>query len=181
MSDLQRSFAKAHISKPPPRPLSFNDVEEEDDDDLTNLRPTSPNDSSSSASSASSTGTIVPSPSQNLFERPKASTIKSRSAPLPWQDYFGQELFFPNPHQPDLIHHAYLTPPSSNGPLIVTHHGAGSSGLSFAAFFAELTKTLPTAGILSLDARDHGLTTTPDNLPLDLTLPTLAADLAASS
>jgi protein phosphatase methylesterase 1 len=61
--------------------------------------------------------------------------------------------------------------------LIVTHHGAGSSGLSFAAFFAELTKSLPTAGILSLDARDHGLTTTPPTLPLDLTLPTLAADL----
>jgi protein phosphatase methylesterase 1 len=105
------------------------------------------------------------------------STIKSRSAPLPWQDFFAQELYFPTPKHPGLVHHAYLTPPSSNGPLIVTHHGAGSSGLSFATFFSELTSVLPTAGILSLDARAHGSTTSPTDLPLDLTLPTLAADL----
>jgi protein phosphatase methylesterase 1 len=95
---------------------------------------------------------------------------------LPWQDFFAQELYFPNPEQPDLIHHAYLTPPT-NGPLIVTHHGAGSSGLSFAAFFSELTSILPTAGILSLDARSHGSTTSPPDLPLDLTLNILAKDL----
>jgi protein phosphatase methylesterase 1 len=106
-----------------------------------------------------------------------SSTIKSRSAPLPWQDFFAQELFFPNPDHPDLVHHAYLTPPTSTGPLIVTHHGAGSSGLSWAAFFSELTSIVPNAGILSLDARDHGLTSSPPDLPLDLTLPTLAADL----
>merc|ERR1711939_296693 len=152
MSDLQRAFARAHLSRLPPE---------------------APNDSSSSASSASSTGTIVPSPSRNLFERPKASAIKSRSAPLPWQDFFAQDLHFPNSQHPDLIHHAYLTPPSSNGPLIVTHHGAGSSGLSFAAFFSELGSLLPTAGILSLDARSHGYTTSPPSLPLDLTLATL--------
>lgn len=112
-----------------------------------------------------------------MLIRPR-SAIKSRSAPLPWQDFFGQELSFPNPEHPGLLHHTYLTPPSSTGPLIVTHHGAGSSGLSFAAFFAELGSLLPNAGILSLDARDHGLTTSPPSLPLDLTLATLAKDLA---
>lgn len=38
------------------------------------------------------------------------------------------------------------------------HHGAGSSGLSFATCAEELRKILPKAGVLSLDARSHGRT-----------------------
>lgn len=38
------------------------------------------------------------------------------------------------------------------------HHGAGSSGLSFATCADEIRKILPKAGILSLDARSHGRT-----------------------
>lgn len=79
------------------------------------------------------------------------------------------------------------------------HHGAGSSGLSFAACADEIRKILPNAGILSLDARGHGRTTTapvansPDHetpslaaaaqleaegqVQLDLTLETLSKDL----
>lgn len=64
------------------------------------------------------------------------------------------------------------------------HHGAGSSGLSFAVLSAEIRKRLPSAGILALDARGHGSTTlTPlsdstDTVPgLDLSLPTLSLDL----
>lgn len=179
MSDLQKSFAKAHISRLPPDlpPLTL-DERDEYDDEINDLPPTSPNDSSSSASSASSTGTIVPSPSRKLFERPKSATTKaSRTSPLPWNDFFAQELYFTNPTDPSITHHAYLTPPTSNGPLIVTHHGAGSSGLSFATFFKALGPLLPTAGILSLDARSHGLTTSSPDTPLDLTLPTLSSDL----
>lgn len=88
------------------------------------------------------------------------------------------------------------------------HHGAGSSGLSFAVVGAEIRKRLPTAGILSHDARGHGETCTstasapasststptppggegdggattaaaPAPPPLDLSLQTLAADLYA--
>lgn len=40
----------------------------------------------------------------------------------------------------------------------MTHHGAGSSGLSFALFASEIRKALPNAGVLSLDARGHGET-----------------------
>jgi protein phosphatase methylesterase 1 len=59
----------------------------------------------------------------------------------------------------------------------VTHHGAGSSGLSFAALTSEIRKRLPSAGILSLDARDHGSTKiTPEPEVLDLSLETLSAD-----
>jgi protein phosphatase methylesterase 1 len=77
MSDLQRSFARAHLSKLPPAPPHIPDAnvtideQDEDEDAVGDLRPESPNDSSSSASSASSAGTIVPSPSRNLFEKPR--------------------------------------------------------------------------------------------------------------
>lgn len=39
------------------------------------------------------------------------------------------------------------------------HHGAGSSGLSFATCADEIRKILPNAGFLSIDARSHGRTT----------------------
>lgn len=61
------------------------------------------------------------------------------------------------------------------------HHGAGSSGLSFATSAEELCKILPNAGVLSLDARDHGQTTvTSDDgepVPMDMSLETLNRDL----
>jgi protein phosphatase methylesterase 1 len=122
--------------------------------------------------------------------------------PIPWTTYFERELFLPSPDG-TITYHAYLNSPAPSagpgkppGPLFVTHHGAGSSGLSFAVLGSEIRKRLPSAGILSLDARGHGLTTTTfassregvagdseqaDEAAeeLDLTLPTLAADLLA--
>ena len=82
-----------------------------------------------------------------------------------------------------ITHHVYITPPSAKGPLFVTHHGAGSSGLSFALFASEIQKALPGAGVLSLDARGHGQTsnqnreyTLVDGVP-DLSLSALSQDL----
>ncbi|EXJ85377.1 protein phosphatase methylesterase 1 [Capronia coronata CBS 617.96] len=190
MSELQRSFARAHLSRLPPEPPLIADGEDGTPEDSLEIRPVSPNDSSSSASSASSTGTIVPSPSRNLFEKPKrhgapySATNRSRSGPLPWDDFFSQELFLEQKTPSEtILHHVYLTPPSSSGPMIVTHHGAGSSGLSFAAFTAEFLKLIPNAGVLSLDARGHGQTRTATSTgaPLsvqDLSLTTLAEDVA---
>jgi protein phosphatase methylesterase 1 len=90
---------------------------------------------------------------------------------------------FLNP-DPDDAHtpiiHAYLTSPVDNGPLFVMHHGAGSSGLSFAIVSSEIRKRLPTAGILSPDARGHGETKNPDGDKLDLSLATLASDLLSA-
>lgn len=82
MSELQRSFAKAKLAAlpfQPPLPPEYTEddeenYEEEDEDEFGDLRPSpdlSQDDDSSSASSASSTGTIIPSPSKNLFARPK--------------------------------------------------------------------------------------------------------------
>lgn len=79
MSDLQRSFAKAKLAALPFQlPLSPQEEDDEEigqDDELVDDRRPSldsvQDDDSSSASSASSTGTIMPSPSKNLFARPK--------------------------------------------------------------------------------------------------------------
>jgi len=85
-----------------------------------------------------------------------------------------------------ISYHAYFSPPTTSGPLFVTHHGAGSSGLSFACFATEIRKAISTAGVLSLDARGHGSTTIGQPEPgaehqteaLDLSLETLSTDLA---
>lgn len=85
---------------------------------------------------------------------------RQSSSSLAWTDFFAQELFLSEDvGDIHVVHHAYLTPPVSSGPLFVMHHGAGSSGLSFATCADEIRKILPTAGFLSIDARSHGRTT----------------------
>ncbi len=117
---------------------------------------------------------------------PRGRTLE----PVPWTTYFERELFLAPLDEnaegtPSITYHAYLTSPVGKGPLFVMHHGAGSSGLSFAVLGAEIRKRLPSAGVLSLDARGHGSTTvtSPDGIaaaaPLDLRLQTLSADLLA--
>ena len=104
---------------------------------------------------------------------------------MPWTDYFAQELYLENPRSSELvIHHTYLTPPEEKGPLFITHHGAGSSGLSFALFTSEIRKALPQSGVLSIDARGHGETvvqlidrSTAAIGPFNLSLETLSKDL----
>lgn len=76
--------------------------------------------------------------------------------------------------------HAFLSSPVEKGPLFVMHHGAGSSGLSFALVGSEIRKRMPNAGILAVDCRGHGSTTTTTTTnegDVDLTLQTLSSDL----
>jgi len=202
MSDLQRAFAKAKLSSypatMPPIPFQEADEDEEMDHFSSDLPADDDSSSASSASSASSTGTIIPSQNQNLFARPQGSVLsmnpfvrrKLTCCPcrspnkrimdqIPWTTYFERELFLESTTEANtIVHHAYLTSPVGNAPLFVTHHGAGSSGLSFAVMTAEIRKRLPCAGVLSLDARGHGATTvTPEPDIMDLSLGTLSADL----
>ncbi|KAL8963034.1 MAG: hypothetical protein Q9193_000651 [Seirophora villosa] len=194
MSDLQRSFAKAKLAGLPTEPplppnalIERNEFDEEDTDELQAL-PDSEQDedssSASSASSASSTGTIRPN-SKHLFARPTGLSSGKRALdPLPWTDYFTQEYYLES-IRPDeiVIHHVYVKPPAPKGPLFVLHHGAGSSGLSFALFTAELLKALPDCGVFAVDARGHGETVvkSPDGeikgTPYDLSLDMLSLDL----
>lgn len=90
------------------------------------------------------------------------ASLSSRQRPssLSWTDFYARELFLEEDVDDlHIVHHAYITPPTGSGPLFVMHHGAGSSGLSFASCAAEIRKLLPEAGILSVDARYHGSTT----------------------
>ncbi|KFY86886.1 hypothetical protein V500_07337 [Pseudogymnoascus sp. VKM F-4518 (FW-2643)] len=161
MSELQRAFAKAKLAGLPPvvpEPLVDLDEEEEERDifpELPTERSDDDSSSASSASSASSTGTIRPTSTN--------SNLK-------------------------VTHQVYLTSPLSSptkpGPLFVTHHGAGSSGLTFALLAKSIRALLPNAGILSLDARGHGSTTVetlnerdPMGGILDVSLETLTDDL----
>jgi protein phosphatase methylesterase 1 len=123
----------------------------------------------------------------HLTARITSSKSSSAPSPLEWTVFFDTELYFERPTEDATItHHAYFMPPTSSGPLFVTHHGAGSSGLSFACFATEIRKIVSTAGILSVDARGHGKTkiveskSTDDCLTtqVDLSLETLSSDLA---
>ncbi|KAI0204723.1 Alpha/Beta hydrolase protein [Astrocystis sublimbata] len=176
MSHLQKAWAKNRLGTMPIE--TFDELEEEEETDPVPEMTEHFDDDSSSASSASSTGTIIPSPSQNLFARPQGVPRGRTLQPIPWTTYFERELFLHDdaaPQSPKI--HAYLTSPVGQGPLFVMHHGGGSSGLSFAVVGDHIRKRLPAAGILSLDARGHGSTTVPEGQAVDLSLETLASDL----
>ena len=113
----------------------------------------------------------------------RLSTGRRPLDPLPWNDYFTRELYLRISRSTETVtYHAYMIPPAPKGPLLVTHHGAGSSGLSYALFASEICKALPNAGVLSLDARGHGETVVEQldsrnhSAPLNLDLETLSQD-----
>jgi len=112
--------------------------------------------SSSSDSSISTTGSI------NTL-KPKTYKSDGQDANdaihVPWSEYFQQELHLVHHTSSQrALYHAYLTPPAnlSKGPLFICHHGAGASGMSFAPLSKKLQTMMPEAGILSLEAREHG-------------------------
>lgn len=158
MSDLAKHFAKTKLSSmPPPEPVPEEPLEYEDD--------------SSSASSMSSTGTVIP-------------TNTRRPAPaIHWSDYFSQEFYLEQENRPDgsrAKFHVYFTPPATpKSPLLVLHHGAGSSAMSFALFAREVKKQMPELGILAIEARDHGsiVWTSTGEIDNDLSLENLSQDL----
>lgn len=71
MSDLQKAWVRNRLNGVPIEPFDELDEEvaEESNNHVSELAEHIADDDSSSASSASSTGTIIPSPSQNLFAR----------------------------------------------------------------------------------------------------------------
>ncbi|KND95258.1 Protein phosphatase methylesterase 1 [Tolypocladium ophioglossoides CBS 100239] len=174
MSDLQRTWAKSKLGL---AHEAFSELEEEQETDQVPELPEHADDDSSSASSVSSTGTIIPTPSQKLFARPEGVARGRTLEQIPWTTYFERELFLKSNDDPEVTFHAHLTSPVEKGPLFVMHHGAGSSGLTFAVVGSEIRKRLPSAGILAIDCRGHGSTVSPEGTALDLSLETLSADL----
>ncbi|TQS35795.1 hypothetical protein Golomagni_03772 [Golovinomyces magnicellulatus] len=182
MSGLQKSFAKFKLA-------SFSTMkgfDEADEDGIQehlelHAESNSPtrDDGSSSGSSISSNSTIKPAQHPESSARPEGHIEKKKYAILSWTSFFERELqIHSETESVQIIYHAYLTSPVGNAPLFVMHHGAGSSGLSFAQIALEIRKLLPSAGILSLDARGHGFThISPPEKDLDLSLSTLSEDL----
>ncbi|WWC91573.1 uncharacterized protein L201_006519 [Kwoniella dendrophila CBS 6074] len=78
----------------------------------------------------------------------------------------------------------YLTPPTvqsgkGKGTYLICHHGAGASGLSFAALAKQVTQqSNGELGVLAFDCRGHGKTKTSGSpeLEKDLSSPTLLSD-----
>jgi len=164
MSDLFRQSmtgsSGATPSRPRPNPISISELDEHSSSDS----------SASSADSLASINTVRPS-------------SREQEAPTTyWTSYFAQELYLEQQDEEQKArYHVYLTPPTDlkKGPLFICHHGAGASGLSFAIFAQEIRRTLPEAGILSLEARAHGsVVMEPESNEeiADFSLPTLTKD-----
>jgi len=89
----------------------------------------------------------------------------AKLSPLSASEFFAQALEV-SPPDNDATFRVYLTPPSGqpgrdqkpnpNGTYLVTHHGAGASGLSFAPLAKEVGIRAPELGVLAFDARGHG-------------------------
>ncbi|KAF3175222.1 Protein with carboxyl methyl esterase activity, variant 3 [Orbilia oligospora] len=190
MSALGRDFFKAKLAKLPAMPppplgalpeeleeLEELDIEDEDEDDFPDGYGENDEyhegilDDSSSASSASSTSTIIAPPSRPELTARRRNNLE----PIPWNHHFSENLHLTPSSNPTSHFNAYYTPNTGSGPLFVTHHGAGSSGLSFAALASEIRKINPEAGIFSFDARGHGGTSTSNDQ--DFSLSTLSTDL----
>ncbi|KAG5350325.1 hypothetical protein C0989_011569 [Termitomyces sp. Mn162] len=72
----------------------------------------------------------------------------------------------------------YTSPTFADGTVMICHHGAGYSGLTFACFAKEVTDmTKGECGVLAIDARRHGKTTpTSDHSDEDLSIEVLIED-----
>lgn len=160
MSDLQRDFLRHKLSKLPPPSALFPPLSEDPlptESSRTELNttlnltaaippsPPSPSSPTSSASTASEASIVT--------VRGHASS-RSELAPLPWTEFFDEkrEVEFENGKRFNI----YLLRPGEGGMLYAMHHGAGSSGLSFAVLARELKRADPKIGVLAVDCRGHG-------------------------
>ncbi|WWC71875.1 uncharacterized protein I206_105834 [Kwoniella pini CBS 10737] len=102
--------------------------------------------------------------------------------PLSASSFFTQALEV-TPESSPVTFRVYLTPPKvvddkGKGTYLICHHGAGASGLSFAALAKYITASSNgELGVLAFDCRGHGKTKTSTSSETDLSLPTLLNDL----
>ena len=148
MSNLYRSAIHARLSKlppiPPPEDLEDGDEEEEEADTLGSL-PSMP-------------------PPPTSFPKPGSGSTSTRPShldgykPISASEYFDQALEIAVPSA-QLNFRVYYTPPKATGStVLVCHHGAGYSALSFACFAKEVTGlSNGECGIFAFDVRRHGM------------------------
>ncbi|PIL32361.1 hypothetical protein GSI_05607 [Ganoderma sinense ZZ0214-1] len=165
MSDLYRSALQARFAKAPQLPPLPGEEDEEDE----------------AGDSVGSLPTGMGPPAAP-FRTPRAARKRAPDpslAPISASGFFDQAMQVTGPHL-DLDIRAYYTPPKfEDGTVMVCHHGAGYSGLSFACMAKEVTDmSRGECGVLSYDCRGHGKTQTLSNPEQDnLDVEVLTADL----
>ncbi|GLB44809.1 putative demethylates proteins that have been reversibly carboxymethylated [Lyophyllum shimeji] len=169
MSDLYRSALSARIAKLPSLPPGMNGDEDEDES----------NEAADSVGSLPGSG-MGPPAIPTRHPRAQARAPNPDFAPISAASFFAEAVQVSVPSR-GLDCRVYYTPPASpDGTVMVCHHGAGYSGLTFACFAKEVTEmTKCECGVLALDARRHGKTTsTTEKADEDLSIEVLVADFA---
>lgn len=149
--------------------------EDEDDDD---------EESEAADQIASLPGSMGPPPTRSPYARQQSggassTTPNPRFAPISASGYFDAANQV-SVSSRGLESRVYYTPPKyagRNGTVIFCHHGAGYSGLSFACFAQEVKDlSAGNCGVMSLDARRHGRTTSQHADNEDLSIEVLIED-----
>ncbi|EIN03975.1 protein phosphatase methylesterase [Punctularia strigosozonata HHB-11173 SS5] len=198
MSDLYRSAMHARIAKLPPVPTtlwpattapSYDEDEEEDEEDELDSLGDLPTGLGPPAMPAHTprdrSRTVTQSRVGQRQKEQREAEINERYAPISASGFFEQALQVAVPNR-NLDMRVYYTPPqlpqgsNGKGTVLLCHHGAGYSGLSFACFAREVwDMTKGELGVLSVDARAHGKTTSTSQDPPqqeDLSIDVLVQD-----
>jgi protein phosphatase methylesterase 1 len=93
-----------------------------------------------------------------FYYRSTKRTPNPAYAPISASSFFSQAVEVDVPSS-GLIFRAYYTPPKKpNGTVMVFHHGAGYSALSFARLAKEVEQMGGgEVGVVAIDARRHGM------------------------
>jgi len=156
MSDLYRSALSARISKLPTLPPESDEEDEESEaaDSLGSLPP---------PVSGIGPTTMPGTRAHTSAQRKRVPNLEL--TPLSASNYFAQATQIAVPDS-GLDVRAYYTPPRVSeggdaGTVMVCHHGAGQSALTFALLAGEVTElSRGECGVMALDCRGHGKTTT---------------------
>ncbi|KIL65721.1 hypothetical protein M378DRAFT_125152 [Amanita muscaria Koide BX008] len=170
MSDLYRSAISARLAKLPLDPPSSNEEDEENDAE----------EETDSLGDLPGSGMGPPAMPRGFHPiKRQPNPPNPAYAPIPGSSFFDSASQVAVPSR-GLDFRVYYTPPKySEGTVMICHHGAGYSGLSFACLAKEV-KDLSNGelGVLALDARRHGKTM-PDTLEDDdLSIDTLVSDFS---
>ncbi|EJF59180.1 protein phosphatase methylesterase [Dichomitus squalens LYAD-421 SS1] len=145
MSDLYRTAIQARFAKAPQLPpLPGEDEEEDEGGDSVGSLPTGMGPPAAPFRTPRTTRKNAPNPSYS---------------PISASSFFEQAMQVSVPES-DLDFRVYYTAPKfEDGTVMICHHGAGYSGLSFACTAKEVTDmSKGECGVLSYDCRGHGKT-----------------------
>ncbi|KAG1832359.1 hypothetical protein DFJ58DRAFT_823134 [Suillus subalutaceus] len=154
---------------------------------LANLPQLPPNDDDEQSEIADGIGELLTGMGPPPLPRPSMSTRKPKSPnpefkPLSPASYFSQALEISLPTRALNIRVYYTPPKYDGGGVIVSHHGAGYAGTSFACLPKEISEVMRDNVVcaisLAFDARRHGKITSSQS-DEDLSINVLVEDFCA--